>query len=332
MSVRKVASAFAILFALALIAIVVAKQQIEEYLNQPRIDKTQLITVPDGSNFSRLGDELLSQSIVVNLRWWKVIGKLYPELTKIRSGTYEIKEGFNLQDILLTINTGKEFQFKVTFVEGSTFKEWLDNLNNAQHLKPLQKSEAELLAALNVPHKKLEGLLFPETYHYSANMSAYKIIEKAYRHQSSILNKLWQEREEGLPYKTPYEALIMASIIEKESGIAGDRDKISSVFVNRLRIGMRLQTDPTVIYGMGERYDGRIRSKDLREKTAYNTYRIDGLPPTPIAMPSEAALYATLHPAKTKYLYFVSKGDGTSYFSKNLKEHNRAVQKYILGK
>jgi len=332
MSFKKVASAFAILFALALILVVVAKQQIEDYLSLPRIDKTQLITVPAGSNFSRFGDELLAQSVVTDLRWWKVVGKLYPELTKIRSGTYEIKEGFNLEDILLTINTGKEFQYRVTFVEGSTFKEWMVNLNDAQQLQPLQKTEAQLIEALGIPYKKLEGLLFPETYHYSANMSAYQIIKKAYQHQSNVLKKLWQEREEGLPYKTPYEALIMASIIEKESGLADDRDKISSVFVNRLRIGMRLQTDPTVIYGMGERYDGRIRSKDLREKTAYNTYRIDGLPPTPIAMPSEAALYATLHPAKTKYLYFVSKGDGTSYFSKNLKEHNRAVQKYILGK
>ncbi|WP_413701694.1 endolytic transglycosylase MltG [Psychromonas sp. KJ10-10] len=275
---------------------------------------------------------LVKQSIVSDLRWWKVIGKLRPDLTGIRAGTYQIKEGYNLEDILVEINTGKEYQFKVTFVEGSTFKEWLDNINKAELLIPLQKTEAEIIEALNISHEKLEGLLFPETYYYSAQMSAFEIIKKAYLHQTSVLEKLWADREKDLPYKTPYEALIMASIIEKESGLSDDRDKISSVFVNRLRIGMRLQTDPTVIYGMGERYNGRIRDKDLREKTAYNTYTIDGLPPTPIAMPSEAALYATLHPAKTKYLYFVSKGDGTSYFSKNLKEHNRAVDKYIRGK
>ena len=332
MSFKKVTSIVVVLIASAVILLVLAKQQLDTYLTLPRLDKTQLISVPAGSNYSRLGDDLLAQSIIPNLRWWKVIGKLNPELTKIRSGTFEINEGDNLHDILLTLTTGKEFQFKVTFVEGSTFNEWQATLNSATQLKPLQKTEAAIIASLNIPYKKLEGLLFPETYYYSANMSAYQIIEKAYLHQTSVLNKLWMGREAGLPYKTPYEALIMASIIEKESGLSDDRDKISSVFVNRLRMGMRLQTDPTVIYGMGERYNGRIRSRDLREKTAYNTYRINGLPPTPIAMPSEAALYATLHPAKTKFLYFVSKGDGTSYFSKSLKEHNRAVQKYILGK
>lgn len=332
MNLKKISGVISFLFVLAIVALFFAKQQIDDYLTQPRLDKTQLIIVQDGSNFSRLGEQLLEESIVTDLRWWKVIGKLRPELTRIRSGTYQIKEGYNLEDILSEINTGKEYQFKVTFVEGSTFKEWLISIKNAELLKPLQKTEAEIIDALNIPHKKLEGLLFPETYHYRADMSAFALIKKAYVHQNSVLEKLWAEREKGLPYKTPYEALIMASIIEKESGLSNDRDKISSVFVNRLRMGMRLQTDPTVIYGMGERYKGRIRSKDLREKTAYNTYTMYGLPPTPIAMPSEAALYATLHPAKTKYLYFVSKGDGTSYFSKSLREHNNAVNKYIRGK
>lgn len=332
MNLKKIAGVISFLFVLVIVALFFAKQQIDDYLMQPRLDKTQLIIVQDGSNFSRLGDQLLEQSIVTDLRWWKVVGKLRPELTRIRSGTYQIKEGYNLEDILSEINTGKEYQFKVTFVEGSTFKEWLISINNAELLKPLQKTEAEIISALNIPHNKLEGLLFPETYHYRADMSAFALIKKAYMHQSSVLEKLWAAREKGLPYKTPYEALIMASIIEKESGLSNDRDKISSVFVNRLRMGMRLQTDPTVIYGMGDRYKGRIRSKDLREKTAYNTYTMYGLPPTPIAMPSEAALYATLHPAKTKYLYFVSKGDGTSYFSKSLREHNNAVNKYIRGK
>jgi len=309
------------------------QHKLNNYLNASLVDKTMLFTVKAGSNFSRLGNTLLNDAIITDLTWWKPLGKLHPELTSIKSGTYQFQEGFTLEDILITLTQGNEYQFKVTFVEGSTFKEWIEIINNAEMLKPLTKSESEILSSLASPHAKLEGLLFPETYHYSANMSAFQIIRKAYNHQQQVLDKLWAERDKNLPLKSPYEALILASIVEKESGLSADRDKIASVFVNRLRRGdMRLQTDPTVIYGMGDRYDGRIRSKDLRELTPYNTYRIDGLPPTPIAMPSEAALYATLHPSTTNYLYFVSKGDGTSYFSKSLKEHNRAVQKYILGR
>lgn len=332
MAIKKITMAILFVLTLLFTGIFIAQQKIENYLTIPRIDKTMLFTLNAGSNFSRLGNQLVELSIVNDLTWWKAVAKLHPELTKIKSGTYQFQEGSNLQDILTILNKGIEHQFKVTFIEGSTFKEWLTILSDAQALAPLQKSEKEILQQLGSQHNKLEGLLFPETYYYHAQMSAFKLIEKAYLHQLQVLDKLWAERDKNLPLKTPYEALILASIIEKESGLSADRDKISSVFVNRLRRGMRLQTDPTVIYGMGERYNGRIRSKDLREKTAYNTYQINGLPPTPIAMPSEAALYASLHPAKSKYLYFVSKGDGTSYFSKSLKEHNRAVQKYILGK
>ncbi|AGH80762.1 aminodeoxychorismate lyase [Psychromonas sp. CNPT3] len=332
MCLKKVAITISIMIILTLGTLIYVQQQLTEYLKTPLIDKTQLFVVKPGSNFTRLGQKFFDAGIIPNLGWWRLLAKRYPELTAIKSGTYQLREGSNLLDILTLINKGKEYQYKVTFVEGSTFKDWLVSLQKESSLRPLQKTESEIIAALNIPHKKLEGLLFPETYHYNANMSAYKIIKKAYLHQQNILARLWAERDKDLPYKTPYEALIMASIIEKESNLASDRNKISSVFVNRLRLGMRLQTDPTVIYGMGDNYKGRIYRKHLREKTRYNTYVIKGLPPTPIAMPSEAALYATLHPAKTKYLYFVSKGDGTSYFSKNLKEHVRAVRKYILGK
>ena len=314
------------------IAFLWAQQQIDKYLHMPRVQQTQLLTLSEGRYFTHLAPQLIEQNLLDSDRWWKVVSKLKPELTKIKSGTYELPKGASLAEILTILTTGREFQFKLTFVEGSTYKDWLVILQNAQHIQPLQESEQALLAKLDSKATKLEGLLFPETYHYTADMSAFSIVKKAYLHQQMVLDKLWPERDKNLPYKTPYEALIMASIIEKESGLANDRDKIASVFVNRLRIGMRLQTDPTVIYGMGERYDGRIRKKDLQEKTAYNTYTINGLPPTPIAMPSEEAMYAALHPAKTRYLYFVSKGDGTSYFSKNLREHNNAVNKYIRGK
>ena len=324
---------FVLLFLCVVVAVALlwSKQQIDAYLGSPRVQETQLFTLADGSYFSHLAPQLIDQDLLDSQRWWKVVSKLRPELTKIKSGTYELPKGASLEQILVILTSGHEYQFKLTFVEGSTYKDWQTIFTNAEHIQPLQQTEQELLIALKSSSTKLEGLLFPETYHYTADMSAFSIVKKAYLHQQRVLEKLWAERDKNLPYKTPYEALIMASIIEKESGLANDRDKISSVFVNRLKIGMRLQTDPTVIYGMGDRYNGRIRKKDLQEKTAYNTYTINGLPPTPIAMPSEEALYAALHPATTKYLYFVSKGDGTSYFSKNLREHNRAVNKYIRG-
>lgn len=332
MALKKITLVIVIFLGLLFASIYFATKKIEYYLTIPRIDKTMLFTIESGSNFSVLGKKLIEQAIVSDLAWWKVIAKLYPELTKIKSGTYQFQEGANLQDILRILSSGLEYQFKVTFLEGSTFKEWLLVLEKAPALAPLVKNESEILAQLGSTQIKLEGLLLPETYHYFAQMSAFKIIENAYLYQSQILTKLWSERDKNVPLKTPYQALILASIIEKESSVTADRRNIASVFTNRLRRGMRLQTDPTVIYGMGDTYKGRIRSKDLRQKTRYNTYRINGLPPTPICMPSAAALYAALHPAKSNYLYFVSKGDGSSHFSTSLIEHNRAVQKYILGK
>ena len=330
--IKKVGLALALLIVILIGLIGWAKQQVDSYLSEPRVAETQLFTLDEGRYFSHLAPQLMEAGLLDSARWWKVVAKLYPELTHIKSGTYQLPKAASLQQILIILNSGRGYQFKVTFVEGSTYKDWLKTLSEAERIKPIVDDEQTILTRLGSTASKLEGLLFPETYHYSADMSAFSIIKKAYLHQQAIVEKLWNERDKKLPYNTPYEALIMASIIEKESGLANDRDKIASVFVNRLKIGMRLQTDPTVIYGMGDRYDGRIRSKDLREKTAYNTYTISGLPPTPIAMPSEEAIYAALHPADTKYLYFVSKGDGTSYFSKNLREHNNAVNKYIRGK
>jgi len=332
MNLKKIAIGLVVLIALVVTAAFVAQQKINTYLTDPLIDHPLIFTLPSGSSYHSLGNQLLEQHILTDLSWWKVVGKLHPELTHIKSGTYEFENGFTLEQILNTLNEGKEFQYKITFIEGSTFKELLKQLNEVESLTPLNKTEAEVLSALNIPFSKMEGLLHPETYYYSAGVSTFELIKKAHLDQKKIIQKLWKEREAGLPLKNPYEALILASIVEKESGHSADRDKIASVFINRLRVGMRLQTDPTVIYGMGDRYKGKIRTKDLREKTTYNTYTFYGLPPTPIAMPSEEAIYSTLHPAKTKYLYFVSKGNGKSYFSNNLKQHNRAVHKYILGK
>ncbi len=299
-------------------------------MDEPLIDKTLVFTLKKGSNFQLLEKSLKDQGILSNTTWWKVLGKLHPELTHIKSGTYELENGFSLEDILNTLVAGKGLKYTITFIEGNTLKQWLAQLRQTSSLQPPQKNEQEMIKELAVNHTKMEGLLHPGTYYYFNGIMSFSIIEKAYQRQQKIIAKFWNTRDKNLPYKNSYEMLIMASIIEKETGHSGDRKKIASVFVNRLRLGMRLQTDPTVIYGMGNRFKGNISAKDLQQATPYNTYIINGLPPTPISMPSVASIDAAAHPAKTNYLFFVSKGNGKSYFSNNLKAHNRAVKKYIL--
>ena len=193
-------------------------------------------------------------------------------------------------------------------------------------------SNAEVLKRIGATEPNPEGLFFPDTYRFSAGSSDLDLLKKSYRLMQQKLAEAWAQRDTSLPYRNAYEALIMASIIEKETGKAEERPLIGSVFTNRLRIPMRLQTDPTVIYGMGQRFDGNIRRRDLTADTPYNTYTRDGLPPTPIAMPGWGSLLAAVKPAQSDRLYFVSKGDGSHYFSRSLDEHNRAVAKYQLGR
>ncbi|MGL5298065.1 MAG: endolytic transglycosylase MltG, partial [Plesiomonas sp.] len=258
----------------------------------------------------------------------------HPELVAIKSGTYEIKEGAPLKETLSLFASGKEFHFSLTFVEGSRFEDWQKQLSSAPYLERLtvEQSEADLAQELGIENGKLEGWFLPETYAYTTHASDLSILRRAHQDMETFLQQSWEKRQANLPYKTPYEALIMASIIEKETGQPDERAQIASVFVNRLRLGMKLQTDPTVIYGVKDRYDGNIRRSDLTDKNPYNTYVIDGLPPTPIAMPGKASIEAALNPKSTDYLYFVAKGGGAHYFSKTLDEHNRAVREYILKK
>jgi UPF0755 protein len=218
----------------------------------------------------------------------------------------------------------------VQFIEGWNWRE----VRAVLAAQPLLKddsagmSNAELMQAIGAEESHLEGLLFPDTYFYAPHTSDIQVLRRAYRLQQEKLMAAWETRAPGLPYRTPYEALIMASIVEKETGAAFERPQIAGVFVNRMRLGMRLQTDPTVIYGLGERFDGNLRKADLQRDTPYNTYTRRGLPPTPIAMPSEAAIRAALNPATTDALYFCARGDGTHVFSSNLAAHNRAVNRY----
>lgn len=249
---------------------------------------------------------------------------------RIKAGSYEMKPGTTPLRLVDQLVRGEHAQETVAIIEGWTFGQMRQAIAAHTGLKheTTALSEAELLAKINPEYKKAEGLFFPDTYRFAKGSSDLQIYRLAHAHQMKKLSEAWAKRDPALPYKTPYEALIMASIIEKETGQRSERTMIAGVFVNRLTRGMLLQTDPTVIYGMGELYQGNIRKRDLQTDTPFNTYTRAGLPPTPIALAGAESLDAAFNPAETDALYFVSRGDGTSYFSKNLAEHNAAVNKY----
>ncbi|BAX53581.1 putative aminodeoxychorismate lyase [Photobacterium damselae subsp. piscicida] len=312
--------------------VVFAYQEVMASLSQPvTTEQKELITVKPGTSFRSLLNQLEKQGIIPASQWYRWIGHVEPELLQLKAGSYLVEPKMTLQQLLTLIGSGKEHQFSITLVEGERFSEWLKELQQAPEMqhKTVGLSEAEIAKALNIDTNKLEGYMLPETYNYTAGMSDLDILKRAHNKLESVLENAWQGREKELPLKTPYDVLIMASIIEKETAVDSERDVVSSVFTNRLEKGMRLQTDPTVIYGMGDKYDGNIRKRDLTTPTPYNTYVIFGLPPTPIAMPSKASILAAVHPAQTKYLYFVANGKGGHTFSKTLAEHNRAVRQYL---
>lgn len=252
---------------------------------------------------------------------------------QIRAGSYEIETGATARSLLAKMVQGDEALESVRLIEGWTFRQFREALARAPHLKPVTAGmdEAALMAAIGAPGQAAEGRFFPDTYLYSRGVSDLTVLQRAHRAMQRHLAATWAERAEGLPLKSPDEALILASIVEKETGIEADRARIAAVFVNRLRIGMPLQTDPTVIYGLGEAFDGNLRKRDLQQDTPWNTYTRGGLPPTPIAMPGLAALRAAVRPESTRELYFVARGDGSSAFSTTLEDHNRAVNRYQLG-
>ena len=252
----------------------------------------------------------------------------------LKAGAYEAKPGDTLLDILDRVARGDMIHRQITFVEGWTYRQIRTALANHPDVRHTlsNQSEQEILAKLDAKQTHLEGLFFPDTYTFVPGTTDLDLLRTAYQAQLRELNKAWEAREPDLPLATPYEALILASIIEKETGHGPERARIGGVFINRLRIGMPLQTDPTVIYGMGDAYQGRIRKRDLQTDTPWNTYTRSGLPPTPIAAPGREALMAAVRPEPHRFLYFVSRGDGTSEFAGSLSEHNRNVRQYILGK
>ncbi|MFC0308237.1 endolytic transglycosylase MltG [Gallibacterium trehalosifermentans] len=296
----------------------------------------QLLTIEKGTSSKQFVEKLVQQGLLKESVWGlPYLFKLHPEYT-LKAGTFSLEKVENLQQLLLLIHRGKEAQFALTLPEGSTFNQWRKVLAEAPHLQHTlkEKSEAEIYQLLHLPTElvvkdKMEGWLYPDTYYYTANSTDLAILQRAAEKMHKMLQQVWLQRDQTLPLKSAYELLILASIIEKESALASERPKIASVFINRLRKGMKLQTDPTVIYGMGERYQGNITKKDLNTDTPYNTYIINGLPPTPIAMPDKSSLEAVANPAKSDYLYFVADGSGGHKFSRTLAEHNRAVQDYL---
>ena len=262
---------------------------------------------------------------------FEVIGRLRGDATHIKSGNYEFESPTTPLKLLQKMTRGDATQSAVRFIDGWSFKQVRLALDTHEALKHDTKdmTSQAIARALGIPDAQPEGWIFPETFYFSRGSSDLAVLKRAHRLMQNHLNAQWNKRAADLPLATPYEALILASIIEKETGKAADRVMVASVFVNRLRINMRLQTDPTVIYGMGDEYTGVIRRRDLQADTPWNTYTRGGLPPTPIAMPGLAAIQAALNPADSKMLYFVARGDGSSQFSRTLDEHNAAVYKYL---
>ncbi len=250
----------------------------------------------------------------------------------LKSGEYRFRDGMTARELLDQIVAGRVIEYPVVLLEGWTFQQFLAAIRAAPKLTQTLAgmSPAAIMERLNRPGEHPEGRFFPDTYYYSAGQTDIMILANAYDKMQQLLQREWEGRENNLPLKNAYEALILASIVEKETGRADERRLIAGVFINRLRHGMRLQTDPTVIYGMGKNFDGNLRLKDLRRDTPYNTYTRRGLPPTPVAMPGKESLQAALHPMVTGALFFVARGDGSHEFSSTLAEHNKAVLKYQL--
>lgn len=289
----------------------------------------KLVMINSGDNLSNVSERLKAEGVIFLPKIWLLYAKLSGK-TLIKLGEYRLRAKDSPLAILNKLNSGAVEFYPVTFIEGQTFKEIHNTLRRTPKLNVVLrgKTPAEIIAILGVNISHLEGWFFPDTYHYAYGESDKDVLLRAHKKMQTTLSEQWANRMENLPYKNQYEALIMASIIEKETGAPFERADIAGVFVRRMHKKMRLQTDPTVIYGMGEDYTGNITRKDLRTPTPYNTYTIKGLPPTPIAMPGAEAIHAALNPAPGDALYFVAKGDGTHQFSGSLEEHNAAVRQY----
>lgn len=298
-------------------------------LSQPVVD----FTVERGANMRQAAQAIALAGVGVEpqLLYW--LARIQGKAAMIKAGSYEVGPGITVQGLILKLSSGDVSQGELLFPEGWTFRQIRAAIEAHPDLNPdtAGLTEAEILARIGATASHPEGLFFPDTYLFDKRSSALALLARAHHSMQQKLDEVWAERDPALPLTSAYELLILASIVEKETGRPEDRGLVASVFTNRLRIGMRLQTDPTVIYGLGDRYDGRLRRIHLETDHPWNTYTRAGLPPTPIAIPGLASLRAAVKPKKSDFLYFVARGDGSSQFSRNLDEHNRAVNRYIRG-
>jgi len=289
-----------------------------------------IYAIPAGTSLKQLAFDLQRRGIIEQPRFFVMLGREMDAARSLKTGEYTLLRGMTARSLLEQLTDGQVIQYSLTLVEGQTFREMLARIASHAVLENTLEGldDGEIMSRLGHPGVHPEGRFLPDTYNFPRSTTDLAFLERAYDAMTDQLQQAWEGREEGLPLKTPEEALILASIVEKETGQAEERPVIAGVFVRRLQKGMKLQTDPTVIYGMGASFDGNIRLRDLKKDTPYNTYTRFGLPPTPIAMPGVDAIHAVLHPAAGNSLYFVAMGEGRHYFSSTLKQHNLAVDKF----
>lgn len=318
---------------LAGLALGIAWWQQDQALHQPlNVTQEQLLDVPAGSTPGGLLNRLQTEGVIKDAFWLRLYWRFNLSSESLHSGEYRIAPGMDAQSLLALWQRGEVVQYSLTLVEGWSFRQVRAALGKQAKLEQTlgNLTDAELMAKIGHPDMFPEGRFFPDTYRYVRGMTDAEILKQAYKRLEDVLDEEWNKRAADAPYSNPYQALIMASLVEKETGVPQERGQIAGVFVRRLQLGMLLQTDPTVIYGLGERYNGKLTRAHLKEPTPYNTYVIAGLPPTPISLVGREAIHAALNPVDGRSLYFVARGDGSHVFSATLEEHNAAVREFQI--
>ena len=322
------------LFTLVVLAVAAAAGYGAWYVGSPVTVRSYPveIEIPRGAGFRAAMEQLEKSGVSMRRHEFELLARALGKVRNIKAGSYEIAQPVTPLQLLEKLTRGDVTQAEVRLIEGWTFAQFRAALDASPDLRHDTKGmdDAQILARLRATETHPEGLFFPDTYLFGKGSSDLAVLRRSYRTMARHLKEEWEARDASAPYRSPYEALIMASIIEKETGQAGERDLIGGVLVNRLRIGMRLQVDPTIIYGLGNTFDGNLKRNHLFEDGPYNTYTRAGLPPTPIAMPGLASVRSAMRPGKTDAMYYVSRNDGSSHFSRTLEEHNRAVAKFQL--